>query len=183
MLLFAGNIGEAQNLDAVVEAAKLLKDEKNIKFVFVGDGRRKETLEQFARENDLHDTVFFLGRYPITTMPVFMNASDVLMFSLKDELCFNLTVPAKVQFYMSQGKPVLAMINGDGADLVEEAKCGFSANAGNSEDFANKVKLLSNMPKRELQALGENGRNCYQENFTKQQRIAQLNDLLNSGVN
>ena len=183
ILLFAGNIGEAQNLDAVVEAAKLLKDEKNIKFVFVGDGRRKETLEQFSRKNELHDTVFFLGRYPITTMTVFMNASDVLMFSLKDELCFNLTVPAKVQFYMSQGKPVLAMINGDGADLVEEAKCGFSANAGNSEDFANKVKLLSNMPKRELQALGENGRNCYQENFTKQQRIAQLNDLLNSGVN
>lgn len=183
ILLFAGNIGEAQNLDAVLKAANLLKNEKRIKFVFVGDGRRKETLEQFSRENELHDTVFFLGRYPITTMPVFMNAADVLMFSLKDELCFNLTVPAKVQFYMSQGKPVLAMINGDGADLVEEAKCGFSVNAGNSEDFANKVMLLSNMPKKELQALGESGRNYYQENFTKQQRITQLNDLLNSGVN
>lgn len=183
ILLFAGNIGEAQNLNAVLEAAKLLKKEKRIKFVFVGDGRRKESLEQFVRENDLHDTVFFLGRYPITTMPVFMNASDVLIFSLKDELCFNLTVPAKVQFYMSQGKPVLAMINGDGADLVEEAKCGFSTNAGNSEDFANKVMQLSNMPKKELQALGESGKNYYQENFTKEQRITQLNDLLNSGVN
>lgn len=183
ILLFAGNIGEAQNLDAVLNAANLLKDEKRIKFVFVGDGRRKETLEQFARENKLCDTVFFLGRYPITTMPVFMNAADVLMFSLKDELCFNLTVPAKVQFYMSQGKPVLAMINGDGAELVEESKCGFSANAGNSEDFAKKVILLSNMPKGELQALGENGRNYYQEKFTKLQHITQLNDLLNFGVN
>ena len=178
ILLFAGNIGEAQNLNAVLEAAKLLKKEKRIKFVFVGDGRRKETLEQFARENDLHDTVFFLGRYPITTMPVFMNASDVLMFSLKDELCFNLTVPAKVQFYMSQGKPVLAMINGDGADLVEEAKCGFSANAGNSEEFAAAIEALSKMTKEELGKLGHNGKEFYENNFTKQQRINQLNNLL-----
>lgn len=178
ILLFAGNIGEAQNLNAVLEAAKLLKKEKRIKFVFVGDGRRKETLKQFARENDLHDTVFFLGRYPITTMPVFMNASDVLMFSLKDELCFNLTVPAKVQFYMSQGKPVLAMINGDGADLVEEAKCGFSANAGNSEEFAAAIEALSKMTKEELGKLGHNGKEFYENNFTKQQRINQLNNLL-----
>lgn len=180
ILLFAGNIGEAQHLDAVVEAAKLLKDEKNIKFVFVGDGRRKETLEQFARENDLHDTVFFLGRYPITTMPVFMNASDVLMFSLKDELCFNLTVPAKVQFYMSQGKPVLAMINGDGADLVRDAKCGFSVSAGNSNSFADAVKQLSKMSKEELKILGSNGFIYYKNNFTKEKRINQLYDLLSN---
>lgn len=183
ILLFAGNIGEAQNLDAIVEAAKLLKDEKNIKFVFVGDGRRKENLEHFSRENGLNETVYFLGRYPIETMHVFMNAADVLIFSLKDELCFNLTVPAKVQFYMSQEKPILAMINGDGAELVETAKCGFSVNAGNSEAFAKKVIKLFNMSKNELQALGENGRQYYQENFTKEQRITQLNDLLNSGVN
>lgn len=183
ILLFAGNIGEAQNLDAIVEAAKLLKDEKNIKFVFVGDGRRKENLEYFSKENGLNETVYFLGRYPIETMPIFMSAADVLMFSLKDELCFNLTVPAKVQFYMSQGKTILAMINGDGAELVETAKCGFSVNAGNSEVFAKKVIKLFNMPKNELQALGENGRQYYKENFTKEQRITQLNDLLNSGVN
>lgn len=179
ILLFAGNIGEAQNLDAVLKAANLLKNEKRIKFVFVGDGRRKETLEQFARENELHDTVFFLGRYPITTMPVFMNAADVLMFSLKDELCFNLTIPAKVQFYMSQGKPVLAMINGDGAELVEEAKCGLSVKAGDSEHFAAAIEALSKMSKEELEKLGHNGKVFYENNFTKQQRINQLNDLLN----
>lgn len=180
ILLFAGNIGEAQNLEALVEAAKLLKDEKNIKFVFVGDGRRKENLEQFSRENGLNETVFFLGRYPIETMPVFMNEADVLMFSLKDELCFNLTVPAKVQFYMSQGKPVLAMINGDGADLVRDAKCGFSVSAGNSNSFADAVKQLSKMSKEELKILGSNGFIYYKNNFTKEKRINQLYDLLSN---
>ncbi|MBO4858760.1 MAG: glycosyltransferase family 4 protein [Treponema sp.] len=179
VLLFAGNIGEAQNLDAVLEACKLLKDKTNIKFVFVGDGRRKESLELFVKDNELQKTVFFIGRYPIQTMPVFMNAADVLMFALKDELCFNLTVPAKVQFYMSQGKPILAMINGDGAELVKEANCGLSVNAGDAEAFAKAVEKMSAMQKSGLQTLGENGKKYYQNNFTKEKRISQLNELIN----
>ena len=178
VVLFAGNIGEAQNLDAVLEACKLLKEERNIKFVFVGDGRRKNSLEQFVKENNLQETVFFIGRYPIQTMPVFMNAADILMFSLKDELCFNLTVPAKVQFYMSQGKPILAMINGDGAVLVKESECGITVNAGDFESLSNAIKMLSEMPKSKLAQLGINGKKYYEDNFTKQQRIKQLNELL-----
>ena len=179
ILLFAGNIGEAQNLDAVLKAANLLKDEKRIKFVFVGDGRRKETLEQFVKENDLHDTVFLLGRYPITTMPVFMKEADVLMFSLKDELCFNLTIPAKVQFYMSQGKPILAMINGDGAELLKEAKCGFSVMANDSVGFADKIIQIFKMSNSELTTIGNNGKVFYENTFTKKLRINDLIELLN----
>lgn len=178
ILLFAGNLGEAQNLDAIIETAYLLKDEKRIKFVFVGDGRRKEHLETIVKERALQNTVFFTGRFPITTMPVFMQNADVLLFSLKDEPCFNLTVPSKVQFYMSQGKPVLAMINGDGADLVKEANCGFAVNAGDYEDFAKAVMKMAKMNKVELNTLGKNGKLFYEQNFTKVQRINQLTKLL-----
>lgn len=178
ILLFAGNLGEAQNLDAIIESADLLKNESRIKFVFVGDGRRKEHLENMVKEKCLRNTVFFTGRYPITTMPVFMQNADVLLFSLKDEPCFNLTVPSKVQFYMAQGKPVLAMINGDGADLVKEAECGNSVNAGDYETFSKFIIELFNMKKTELQRIGKNGKDFYQENFTKIQRIEQLDKLL-----
>lgn len=179
IILFAGNIGEAQNLDAVIEAAKLLKTEKRIKFVFVGDGRRKEHLMNLVKEYELEETVFFPGRFPIETMPVFMKAASVLLFSLKDELCFNLTVPAKVQFYMSQGKPILAMINGDGAELVKEANCGFSVNAGDSKAFAEAVTKMYSLSKQELNNLGKNGEEYYKKSFTKEQRIEQLNQLIN----
>ena len=178
ILLFAGNLGEAQNLDAIIETAYLLKDEKRIKFVFVGDGRRKEHLETIVKERALQNTVFFTGRFPITTMPVFMQNADVLLFSLKDEPCFNLTVPSKVQFYMSQGKPVLEMINGDGADLVKEANCGFAVNAGDYEAFAKAVMKMAKMNKVELNTLGKNGKLFYEQNFTKVQRINQLTKLL-----
>ena len=180
IILFAGNIGEAQNLDTVLEAARQLKDKKNIKFVFIGDGRRREYLLQLTNEYGLTDTVFFPGRFPIETMPIFMQYATVLLFSLKDELCFNLTVPAKVQFYMSQEKPILAMINGDASDLLKEANCGIPVAAGDSESLAKSILKMSEMNKTDLAKLGKNGKDYYLKNFTKDQRIEQLIEILNS---
>ena len=178
ILLFAGNLGEAQNLDVVIETASRLKENTNIKFVFLGDGRRREHLENLMHEKKLNDTVFFLGRYPLETMPVFMNEASALLFSLKDELCFNLTVPAKVQFYMAQGKPILAMINGDGADLVNETNCGYVAPANDVDAFVDAINKMYELSKDELNQLGMNGKKYYEENFTKEQRIEQLLEIL-----
>lgn len=180
IVLFAGNIGEAQNLDAVIEAAKTLKNESKIKFVFIGDGRRREHLINLVHNNNLENNVFFPGRFPIETMPVFMNAASVLLFSLKDELCFNLTVPAKVQFYMSQSKPIIAMINGEGADLIETAQCGFAVPANQDKELAEMVLKMFALPNEELEKLGKNGKKFYQENFTKELRIKQLTNLFNN---
>ncbi|MBR5581635.1 MAG: glycosyltransferase family 4 protein [Treponema sp.] len=178
ILLFAGNLGEAQNLDTIIESADRLKDNEKIKFVFVGDGRRKIHLENLVAEKKLNNTVYFLGRYPIDTMPVFMGNASVLLFSLKDELCFNLTVPAKVQFYMSQGKPILAMINGDGADLVNESKCGIAVPANDVNSFVEAVKKLASLSEENIDQFGINGKTYYEMNFTKEQRMDQLIRIL-----
>lgn len=180
IILFAGNLGEAQNLDAIIDAAEILKENENIKFVFVGDGRKKEHLELLVKEKKLDKTVYLTGRFPLNTMSVFMKNSSVLLFSLKDEPCFNLTVPSKVQFYMAQGKPILAMINGDGADLVKEAKCGFVVPAGDSENLAKKINELSLMDKEILKGFGMNGKKYYETFFSKNLRVEQLKKLFNS---
>lgn len=180
IILFAGNIGEAQNLDAIIETAKLLKAHEKIKFVFIGDGRRREHLISIVKKYSLENTVFFPGRFPLETMPVFMNKSDVLLFSLKDELCFNLTVPAKVQFYMSQGKPILAMINGDGAEIIKDANCGYSVPAGDSKALASSIINMVAMSNEELINLGKNGKFFYDTTFTKEQRIIQILNILNN---
>lgn len=180
IILFAGNLGEAQNLDAIIEAANLVRENSRIKFVFVGDGRRREHLQNIVKKYALEETVSFTGRYPIETMPVFMQNASVLLFSLKDEPCFNLTVPSKVQFYMSQGKPILAMINGDGADLVKEANCGIAVSAGDYEALADAVRQYFTMPKEELEVLGFNGMTFYKENFNKEVSMNLLESLLNN---
>lgn len=179
VVLFAGNLGEAQNLDAIIEAADILRENKKIKFIFVGDGRKKEHLETLVREKELSETVFLTGRFPLNTMPIFMKNSSALLFSLKDEPCFNLTVPSKVQFYMAQGKPILAMINGDGLELVNEAKCGFAVPAGDSEGLAEKIIQMSKMTKDELNLFGESGKIYYESFFEKKDRINQLIEMLN----
>ncbi len=112
-------------------------------------------------------------------MPVFMNAATVLLFSLKDELCFNLTVPVKVQFYMSQGKPILAMINSDGVELVKEAEYGMAVAAGDYKGLAEAIKKMSAMDNKELCTFGDNGKKFYNEKFRKELRLEQLKKLLN----
>lgn len=183
VILFAGNIGEGQNLSCFLEAALELRNEQNIKFILLGDGRAKNTLEKYAETNGLLDeNVFFPGRFPLEAMPYFMEKASVLFVSLKDELIFNLTVPAKVQFYMAQGKPILAMLNGDGADLINEAKCGMAVDANDKGRLIEAILELKNKTKKELLEFGRNGYDYYINNFNKELRISQLIGIFKQNI-
>lgn len=165
-IMYAGNIGEAQNFDAIMEAALLLKG-SDIRWLLVGDGRKREWIENFIKEHGLEDNVFLLGRYPLEMMPAFFNKADILLVSLKDVFIFNNTVPAKLQAYMASGKPVLAMINGEGASIVEEAGCGFTVHAGDYKELARIVqeKIYGNT---QLTEMGLKGKDFYMHNFSKE---------------
>lgn len=182
IVLFAGNMGEAQNLDCIIDAAiEIAQGRFNVKFVFLGDGRAKAQLVQKTEGYGLMGRhVFFPGRFPIESMPYFMSKASVLLVSLKDELIFNLTVPSKVQFYMAQGKPLLAMLNGEGADLINVSNCGFAVPANDKGAFISALKKMASLSKEELLQLGKNGKEYYEKNFTKEQRMEQLLELLNT---
>ncbi len=178
IFMFAGNIGEAQNLDCLLTAAMKFKDRQNIKFVFLGDGRKKRHLQEMVVSLRLEETCFFPGRFPLEAMPELMSIADVLVVSLKDEKIFNMTVPAKVQFYMSQGKPVLAMLNGDGADLIKDADCGIAVPAGNIKETERGINSFLKMNKDELKIKGINGKRYYERVFRKELRIEQMENVL-----
>ncbi|MBO5731250.1 MAG: glycosyltransferase family 4 protein [Treponema sp.] len=184
VVLFAGNLGEAQNIRCIIDAAiDLFDSNPEIKFVFLGDGRAKEQAVQKSEQAGiLGKTVFFPGRFPIESMPFFMSKASVLLVSLKDELIFNLTVPSKVQFYMAQGKPILAMLNGDGADLIAESHCGIAVPANDKNAFTTALKKMSSLSKDELSQLGANGKEYYEKNFTKEQRMEQLMGMISSST-
>ena len=177
-VMFAGNIGEAQDFEHILAAAHKLKDNKEIKWIILGSGRKKEWVINYIKENGLQDTVYLMGSYPVDAMPAFFSKADVMLVSLKDELIFNLTVPAKLQAYMAAGKPVVAMLNGDAAQLVDEAKCGLASLAGNSNGLAHNILQLKDMNKDELALLGMNGRNFYKKYFDKTRCMDHLCELL-----
>lgn len=166
IVMFAGNMGEAQDLEHVMRSTLSLKENKEIKFVFVGDGRKKTWVDDFIIKNSLADTVFTLGRYPLEMMPSLFSKADVMLLSLKDEAIFNLTVPAKLQTYMASGKPIVAMINGEGENIVREVNCGLTVKAGDSEQLAEAIIKLERMSLEKRMQLGKNGQEYYRENFT-----------------
>lgn len=177
-IIFAGNIGVAQDVNSIIEAALILKEKIDIHFVFVGDGRSKVQLEDFVRENDLNQTVHFLGRFPIDAMKTFFNQADVLLVSLKDELIFNATVPAKLQAYLCTQKPILGMLNGEGASIINDANCGLSSNAGDSSGLSEKILELYGMSIEERNILGANGFKYFEKNFTMGKCIDNLEFIL-----
>lgn len=158
VVLFAGNMGEAQDLPHVMDAAERLKGYPDIHFVFVGDGRKKAWVETYIKEHGLEGTVHCLGRYPLAAMPMLFRQADVLFLSLKDSGIFGLTVPSRLQAYMSAGKPVVAMLNGEGREVIKEAQCGYSVPAGDSQALAELLIRLSKEDKEILHQKGENGK-------------------------
>ncbi|ASK30371.1 glycosyltransferase WbuB [Chryseobacterium sp. T16E-39] len=177
-VMFAGNIGEAQDLENIVKAALELKDKKDIKFILVGDGRKMPYVKEFIEEHQLQETVFTMGRFPVEAMSSFFDKADAMLVTLKDDPIFNLTVPAKLQAYMSASKPVIAMLNGEGADNVIEADCGFTVAAGDYKSLANTILKASGLPGDVLGQLGENSRKYYEDNFRMSTCISNLEKII-----
>lgn len=182
IVMFAGNLGFAQNMENLLAAAYELKDEKNIHWVFVGDGRKKPWMDEYVKEHHLEDTVHLLGRYPIETMGAFFKKADVMLVALNDVLIFNLTLPAKVQAYMAAGKPILASLCGEGADIIKEANCGWSVPSNEYKGLATLVSKIAKLDKQELEILGNNARSYYEQNFTREKCMTILDETLKKHV-
>lgn len=174
IVMFAGNIGEAQDFESIISAAEKTKHIKDIKWVIVGDGRKKKWVENEIIRKDLSDTFFLLGRYPVENMPYFFSLSDVMLLTLKDEEIFSLTIPSKVQSYLAFGKPIASMINGIGNKVIKDANCGFTAEAGDSNMLAENICNAHKMAPETLKELGKNGRKYYREEFDKSTIIEKL---------
>lgn len=175
-IVFAGNIGEAQDFEAVVKAAKLTQD-KGINWIIVGEGRKLAWLENEIRCQHISN-VFLKGRYPVTKMPEFFKSADAMLVSLKDEPIFALTVPAKIQAYMASGKFILGMLNGEGASVISRANCGFVVNAGDYSGLAQASATASLMTPDNRHQMEANGIDFYKENFEKAKQLNHLEKIL-----
>lgn len=183
VVMFAGNIGEAQDFNSILKAAELTKHDKNIKWVILGDGRNKEFVCKEVERLGLQETFLLLGSYPMADMPGFFIHADLMLVALKDEYIFSLTIPSKVQSYMASGKPIVSMINGIGNEIITDARCGLTANAGDYESLADNVIKLSKQPKELLNEFGTNSKAYYEANFSKKIVIDNLLTIMESHVN
>lgn len=177
-VMFTGNIGEAQDFPAILQAAELLKTEPRVRWVIVGDGRRADWVKREVERRDLFVSVLLTGRFPLERMPSFYLHADVLLVSLKDEPIFAMTIPGKLQAYLAMGKPVLAMLNGEGADIVKTGGAGLVCPAGDGQALAGAIQTLLNMPTADRVALGRRALKLSKTEFDRAQIISRLEILM-----
>lgn len=164
-LLFAGNIGKAQNLKMIVEAAKILKNINNLYFHIVGDGQELDNIKKEVEELNLNNIIFY-GRKPLIEMPNFYKKADAMLVTLCGDSLISLTLPGKVQTYMAAGKPIIASANGETQEVIKKANCGFYSNSDDISSFVNNIiKFINLNDKKEL---GDNAFTYYKKNFKKE---------------
>lgn len=177
-LMFAGAVGEAHGFECTMQAALLTKEYKDIKWIIVGDGRKLDWVKEFVKENGLEETVYTLGRFPAETMPWFFSQADVMLVTLNDDPLFRLYAPAKISSYMAAAKPIIAVLNGEGAEVIREANCGWALPSGDADGLAKLAMELSQKNKADLTSRGENAEKYYNEHFVKTKCLDKLDKLM-----
>ena len=176
-ILFAGNVGEAQDFPNLLNAMSILKDKDvKIRVHIVGDGRYLESLKEQIFQNDLADYIKLWGRFPLDDMPKFFSSADALFVSLKNSPTFSMTIPGKVQSYMMAGKPILASLSGDGADVILQSSCGLVSAPGDYQSLAENIESMINLDAKELELMGDNGKNYADKYFNRSLLMTNLVD-------
>lgn len=171
-LLFAGNIGKAQGLEVLPEAAEILKAKNiSVRFNIVGDGRFKEALVQIIKDKDVSDCFNFIDRQPAVKIPEYMGVCDATLITLAKNEIFSMTLPAKLPSCLACGVPIIVCADGEIQQVIKEANAGFCCNAGDSEALAEIILKISEMPKDSLKNLGGNARRYFEKHFEKEKLL------------
>jgi colanic acid biosynthesis glycosyl transferase WcaI len=177
-VLFAGNIGDAQDFPAILDAAERLKDRPDIRWIVVGDGRRAEWVAAEAQRRGLHERFLLLGRFPLERMPSFFESSDALLVSLRPDPIFAMTIPGKVQSYLAAGRPLLGMLDGEGAELIERGGAGLVCRAGDSTGLATNVARMADTPAADRAAMATRATELSTSEFDRDRLMGRLEKWL-----
>ena len=176
VVLYSGNIGLFQRLETIIEAAERLTD-KNIIFLFIGDGGKKEKLKELVNEKNLKN-IKFLPYQPLEVLPYSLTSSDVSIITL-EKGAEGLGVPSKTYNIMASGRPILALVgeNCEIAEIIKESNCGFRCN---QDDVDKAVKILSSLYEKQeqLKIMGERARRYFESHFTRSQITKEYFNLL-----
>lgn len=169
-VVFAGNLGTAQALETIVQAAVHLRDDPYIRLVLVGSGSRLAWLKAQQQAHGL-DNLVLPGRFPMEAMPQIFERASALLVSLNNEPAFAQTIPSKIQAYLAAGRPIIACMNGEGARVVCEARAGLASPAEQVLPLVANIQRIKEMGGVERMAMGRSGKAYFDANFEMQRQV------------
>lgn len=161
-LMFAGNVGSAQSVDTIINAARLTSDIPNLRWHIVGSGSELDRLKKMA---DGLQQVIFHGRRPLEEMPKYYAIADAMLVTMQKDEVLSLTLPGKVQTYMAAGKTIIAAADGETQLVIKESNCGYYGNAEDAEALAENVRKF--IAEKELSNMEAKSREYYDAHFNK----------------
>jgi glycosyltransferase involved in cell wall biosynthesis len=179
-IVFAGNLGRAQGLETLIDAAEATSRMlPSPHWIFVGDGALRDWLEKEVRGRGLEHHVTLLPRRAPHDMPRILKPATALVITLGVQDVFAKTIPSKVQSCLAAGRPIIGVLSGEGARIIEEANCGYVCPPGDCEALARIIERFMALPQDKRDELGRNGHHYYKAHFTERRVISQVAELLN----
>lgn len=177
-IVFAGNIGQAQGLEVLIDVAEIIKG-KNIKarFYLIGDGRAKESLKQQVEDKKLHRYIKFIDKKPATEIPKYYGKCDIAFLSLKNDRISNQILPAKLQSYLACGIPILACVGGEAKEIIESSNSGFCTEYDASK-LVETIEKIANMDKENINELSNNAVKFFKSNYEKEMLLDKMEQYL-----
>jgi glycosyltransferase involved in cell wall biosynthesis len=177
-IVFAGNIGDAQGLDLLVESAEVLRG-KPVRWYIVGDGRARKRIEEKVERVHLDEQVIFIGRVSEDDANRYIHFADCAYLSFSDNRVFDMTIPAKLQTYLACGTMILGAVGGESEKIIVDNRCGMVAQRS-ADSIKEAIEVLVDTPKRKLQEMNINAKDCYNRNYRMDSLIDQLESIIHS---
>ena len=164
---YLGNFGSGQNLLSIVDAAVILqRSEPSIRIILAGDGPERAKVVSHAAEVGATN-LFLLPSFPKNATRAFYNSCDVCLVPLAPFPILQETVPSKIFEIMACGRPVLASLSGEGAEIINRSGAGLTAEPGNPVAIAAAVLRLHSMSEPERTTMGAAGREYVGANYNR----------------
>jgi glycosyltransferase involved in cell wall biosynthesis len=176
IVTYAGALGQANDIVTILRAAERLKEEREIHFLLVGDGKEKDNLVKTAERMQL-ENVTFAGCYPKTQMADVLAASNVCLATLQDIPMFRTTYPNKVFDYMAAGRPTVLGIDGVIRQVIENAAGGRFVPPGDGSAMADAILELKRDPDLRRR-MGRSARSYVEKHFHRRSQAHRLEELL-----
>ncbi len=164
-LVYGGNLGRAQQLESVLDAALLLGDRSDIRIELFGSGVDEDSLRARAGKLGLVN-VHFRGRVGQDEMIGVFADADALLLHLGDDPLFAITVPSKTQFYLAMGRPIIAAVNGETAGILRDSGAAIVVPSRDPAALARAIRDLADLPAEDKARLGRNGADYYRRNLS-----------------
>ncbi len=179
-ILYAGNLGAAQALEHVVEAARILQARGggNVRFVFLGTGVSEERLKNQVENYGLQN-VQFLPRVSADEVSDYLSAADALLVHLADDPVFEITIPQKTQAYMMAARPIIMAVRGEASEIVRSSGAGITVEPCRPEELAKVALEMSQMTPEALREMADKGLSFYRQHMSMEIGINAINAMIN----